>query len=67
MLPLVTAKAEEDPVAKAVQGLLDHSLDLDHRLEAIAAQLEALRHQQDDRLVADRFDPAPNLRRIGEK
>jgi serine O-acetyltransferase len=63
----VTAKADDDPVAKAVQGLLDHSLEMDHRLEALAAQLEALRQERDDRLVAERFDPTRGLRRIGEK
>ncbi len=63
----VTAKADDDPVAKAVQGLLDHSLEIDRRLEALVAQLEALQQERDDRLVAERFDPTRGLRRIGEK
>jgi serine O-acetyltransferase len=63
----VTAKADDDPVAKAVQGLLDHSLEIDRRLDTLVAQLEALQQERDDRRVAERFDPTRGLRRIGEK
>ena len=31
----VTAKAADDPLAKALQGLLDHSMEQDHRLEQL--------------------------------
>ena len=63
----VTAKADDDPVAKAVQGLLDHSLEMDRRVEALSAELESLKAEREGRLVAERFDPTRNLRRIGEK
>jgi len=69
----LTAKADDDPTAKAVQGLLDHSMDMDRKLEALAAKLEALEQSQtvaqrrDDRLVADRFDPTRGLRKIVDK
>jgi len=63
----VTSKADDDPVAKAVQGLLDHSLEMDRRLEALSAELGALKSERESQLVAERFDPTRNLRRIGEK
>jgi serine O-acetyltransferase len=63
----VTAKADDDPVAKAVQGLLDHSLETDRRIDMLLEKLEALSQERDDRLVAERFDPTRSLRRIGEK
>jgi serine O-acetyltransferase len=63
----VTAKADDDPVAKAVQGLLDHSLETDRRIDALLERIEALQQERDDRLVAERFDPTRHLRRIGEK
>ncbi len=63
----VTAKAVDDPLAKALQGLLDHSLEQDHRLEALQRELEELKaHTRDDRAVAERFDPTP-LRRAADK
>jgi serine O-acetyltransferase len=63
----VTAKADDDPVAKAVQGLLDHSLETDRRIDMLLEKIEALQQERDDRLVAERFDPTRHLRRIGEK
>jgi serine O-acetyltransferase len=63
----VTSKADDDPVAKAVQGLLDHSMEMDRRLEALSAELEALKSEREARLAAERFDPTRSLRRIGEK
>jgi serine O-acetyltransferase len=63
----VTARAEDDPVSKALQGLLDHSLAVDHQLEAILAELESLRApQSEDRAVVERFDPKP-LRKVADK
>ena len=63
----VTAKAEDDPLAKALQGLLDHSLEQDHRLEQLQREIETLRaHTADDRAVAERFDPG-RLRRAVDK
>jgi len=51
----VTSKAEDDPMAKAVQGLLDHSLDLDKRIELILKEIEALRADTDSELSATRW------------
>ena len=51
----VTSKAEDDPTAKAVQGLLDHSLDLDKRIELILKEIEALRADTDSELSATRW------------
>ena len=63
----VTAKAADDPIAKALQGMLDHSLEQDHRLEQLQREIEALKgRREDDMAVADRFDPA-GLRRVAEK
>ena len=44
----VTAKAEDDPVAKAVQGLLDHSVEMDKRIELILKQIEQLQAERED-------------------
>ena len=43
----VTAKAEDDPLAKAVQGLLDHSVDTDKRIELILNQIEELQAREE--------------------
>jgi len=34
---------DDDPVAKAIQGLLDHSVDTDKRIDRILQEIEALR------------------------
>jgi serine O-acetyltransferase len=44
----VTAKAEDDPLAKAVQGLLDHSVEMDKRIELILNQIEELQAGRED-------------------
>jgi serine O-acetyltransferase len=44
----VTAKAEDDPLAKAVEGLLDHSVEMDKRIELILNQIEQLRAERED-------------------
>lgn len=43
----VTSKGEDDPFAKAVQGLLDHSVELDRRIDLILKQLEQLQRERD--------------------
>jgi serine O-acetyltransferase len=54
----ITSKAEDDPLAKALKGLLDHSMEQDQRLEQLQREIEALRvPTDDDRVVADRFSP----------
>ena len=51
----VTAKAEDDPLAKALQGLLDHSAEIDRRIESILQEIKALRADQDSALSASRW------------
>jgi serine O-acetyltransferase len=63
----VTARAEDDPVSKALQGLLDHSVAVDKQLEVILAALESMRVPHDeDRAVAERFSPT-QMREIPDK
>jgi serine O-acetyltransferase len=51
----VSAKAEDDPLAKALQGLLDHSVDIDKRIELIVKEIEVLKAEQDGVLSASRW------------
>jgi len=51
----VSAKAEDDPLAKAVQGLLDHSVDMDKRMELILNEIESLKAERDSALSATRW------------
>ena len=44
----VSAKAEDDPLAKAVEGLLDHSVDMDKRIELILNQIEELQAEREE-------------------
>jgi serine O-acetyltransferase len=44
----VSAKAEDDPLAKAVQGLLDHSVEMDKRIELILSQIEDIQAERED-------------------
>ena len=53
----VTAKAEDDPLAKAVQGLLDHSVDMDKRIELILSQIEELHAERKDTQKQLRLEP----------
>ena len=53
----VTAKAEDDPLAKAVQGLLDHSVEMDKRIELILKQIEQLRAEREDTQKQLRLGP----------
>src|SRR3989338_6157236 len=60
----VTTKAADDPLAKALQGLLDHSMEQDHRLEQLQREIEALKARTgDDLAVAERFAPG-RLRQV---
>jgi serine O-acetyltransferase len=48
----------DDPVAKAVSGLIDHTVNVDQRIAAIMKTLEGLgAHVDDARATADKFDP----------
>jgi serine O-acetyltransferase len=47
---------DDDPMAKAVQGLLDHIVDTDRRMELILQELEALKSDQDSALSAERWE-----------
>ena len=70
----VSARADDDPLSKALEGLLDHSFEIDQRLAAIGKELESLRghnlgdgdREDGERAVVGRFDPAP-LRKVGDK
>jgi serine O-acetyltransferase len=53
----VTAKAEDDPLAKAVQGLLDHSVDMDKRIELILNQIEELKTERKETQKQLRLEP----------
>jgi serine O-acetyltransferase len=63
----VTSKAEDDPLAKALQGMLDHSMEQDQRMEELRREIRLLREgTEDDRVVAERFNPG-RLRHAGDK
>ena len=51
----VSSKADDDPMAKALQGLLDHSMDTDKRIELILKEIEAMKAEQDAALSASRW------------
>jgi len=51
----VSSKAEDDPMAKALQGLLDHSMDMDKRIDLILKEIEAIKAEQDGALSASRW------------
>jgi serine O-acetyltransferase len=55
----VSTKAEDDPLAKAVAGLLDHSVELDKRMALILEEME--------RLKAEREEPQRPLPRVVNK
>lgn len=46
---------DDDPMANAIQGLLDHSVDMDKRIELILNEIQLLRADQDSALSADRW------------
>ena len=63
----VSAKAEDDPIAKALQGLLDHSMEQDRRLEQLQQEVAVLRARtEDERAAAERFAPGL-LRKVADK
>jgi len=52
------AGGQDDPLAKAIHGLLDHAVETDKRLEAVLRKLEATGVSVEDELAtADKFDP----------
>lgn len=53
----VSAKAEDDPMAKAVAGLLDHSVDLDKRIALILEEIESLRREREEPQRQPRPEP----------
>ncbi len=49
---------QNDPVSKALHGLIGHSVAVDHRIELILQQLEKLGvNVEEERATADKFDP----------
>ncbi len=55
----ISASNMNDPLVKAVHGLLDHSATTDARINMILRQLEHLGvNVEEERATADKFDPA---------
>ncbi|MDP2821938.1 MAG: serine O-acetyltransferase [Sulfuritalea sp.] len=51
-------KDEDDPVAKAIHGLLDHAVETDRRIEVLLKYIERCGVSvEDDVATADKFDP----------
>ena len=49
---------QDDPLAKAIHGLLDHAVELDRRFDRLLRKLEAAGVDVDsERITADPFDP----------
>ena len=49
---------QDDPLAKAIHGLLDHAAETDRRLASLLKELEQAGVQCDDKVLAtDQFDP----------
>jgi serine O-acetyltransferase len=49
---------QNDPLSKAIHGLLGHSVTVDQRIEFILAQLERMGVRvEEERATADKFDP----------
>ena len=49
---------QDDPLAKAIHGLLDHAVELDRRFDRLLGKLEAAGVEVDSELItADQFDP----------
>jgi serine O-acetyltransferase len=51
----VSSKADDDPLAKALQGLLDHSMELDQRIDLILKEIEGIKAEQEGILSASRW------------
>ena len=49
---------QDDPLAKAIHGLLDHAVDTDRRIDVLLRKLEDSGvSREDERETADKFDP----------
>jgi len=49
---------QNDPLSKAIHGLLGHSMVVDQRIELILQQLEKMGVRvEEERATADKFDP----------
>ncbi len=56
--PYGVGNDQNDPMVKAIHGLLGHSVVVDKRIELILQQLEKLGVRvEDERATADKFDP----------
>jgi serine O-acetyltransferase len=52
------SQTEDDPLAKAIHGLLDHAVETDRRLECLLKAVERSGVSiEDDMATADKFDP----------
>jgi serine O-acetyltransferase len=57
----------DDPMSKAVQGLLDHTVDVDQRIAAILLTLAKLEgSEEEERATADKFD-AHYLKKVADR
>ena len=51
-------QTEDDPLSRAIHGLLDHAVETDRRIEALLKTIErAGVSLEDDVATADKFDP----------
>lgn len=56
--PYGVGNDQNDPVSKAIHGLLGHSMVVDQRIELILKQLEKMGvNTEEERATADKFDP----------
>jgi serine O-acetyltransferase len=56
--PYGLSNDQNDPVSKALHGLIGHSVSVDHRIELILQQLEKMGvNVEEERATADKFDP----------
>jgi len=52
------ASNQDDPLAKAIHGLLDHAVETDRRIEILLQRVEGTGVSvEDERATADKFDP----------
>jgi serine O-acetyltransferase len=52
------AGTQDDPLAKAIHGLLDHAVETDRRIELLLQKLDSAGVCVEDELAtADKFDP----------
>ncbi|MSQ71788.1 MAG: serine O-acetyltransferase [Betaproteobacteria bacterium] len=64
----VTAMLEDDPLAKAVQGLVDHSVEVDLRVDLLIQEIDALKRERDEQArMASRPEPLSIVKKSRKK